>query len=271
MTGRDIRLARLFSGGRNAVVVAVDHGEFDGPLPGMVDLGNTVGRIDPCVSAILLSPGMLRHTAHAFSVKGAPMAMVRLNWSTHFCFHWDYEAGIAVEAFSPEDAVALGAECVLICLTLKTGDEGRDAANVELFCRLAAEARRLGLPVVGEYFPARPDRLSPEELHDEVMRGSRILAELGADLIKTYCTVRFNEVTQGCPVPVLGLGAEKTPRQIQALELAERIVQGGGRGVVFGRNAVQVPDPAAFQRALCAVVQEGVSPSEAARTHGLQD
>ncbi len=271
MSGRDIRLARLFSGGRNAVVVAIDHGEFDGPLPGMVDLGATVSRIDPCVSAILLSPGMLRHTAHAFSAKGSPMAMVRLNWSTHFCFHWDYEAGTAVQAFSARDAVALGAECVLICLTLRTGDESRDAANVELFCRLAGQARELGLPVAGEYFPARPDRLSPEELHDEVMRGSRILAELGADLIKTYCTVRFREVVEGCPVPVLGLGAEKTPRQVQALELAERIVQQGGRGVVFGRNAVQVPDPAAFQRALCAVVQDGVTPAEAVRSFGLRD
>jgi len=271
MTGKEIRLARLFSGGRNAVVVAVDHGEFDGPLPGMVDLAETVRRIDPCVSAILLSPGMLPHTAHAFASRNSPVAMVRLNWSTHFCFHWDYREGIAVQAFSPGQAVALGAECVLICLTLRTGEESRDAANVELFCRLAAEAHQLGLPVVGEYFPARPDRLSPEELHDEVMRGSRILAELGADLIKTYCTLRFDEVTAGCPVPVLGLGAEKTPRQLQALELAARIVQGGGRGVVFGRNAVQVPDPPAFQRALCAVVQDGVTPAEAARANGLTD
>lgn len=270
MTGKDIRIARLFSGG-NAVVVAVDHGEFDGPLPGMIDLPNVVRKIDPCVSAVLLAPGMMPHCSHVFSTRGGPLAMVRLNWSSHFCFHWDYQEGIAVQACSAAQAAALGADVLLICLTLQTGAEARDASNVELFCRMAAEAKSLGIPVVGEYFPARPDRLTPQQLHDEVFRGCRIIAELGADLIKTYCTERFHEVTEGCPVPILGLGAEKTPRQIQALELAARIVDGGGRGVVFGRNAVQVKDPAAFQRALCDVVQNGVQPSQAARTHSLTD
>ena len=270
MTGKDIRLGRLFSGG-NATVVAMDHGEFDGPLPGMIDLPEVIKKVDPCVSAILLSPGMMKHCGHAFTAKGSPLAMVRLNWSSHFCFHWDYDQGIAVQAASAAEAVALGADIVLVCLTLQTGSEARDAANVELFCRLTAEARALGLPVVGEYFPARPDRVSPEQLHEEVYRGCRIIAELGADLIKTYCTIKFDEVTKACPAPILGLGAEKTPRQIQALELAERIIKGGGRGVVFGRNAIQVDDPAAFQRALVDVVQGGKRPSDAAAAHSLKD
>jgi DhnA family fructose-bisphosphate aldolase class Ia len=266
-----MRLGRLFSGGENAVVVAVDHGEFDGPLPGMIDLPAVVGSIDPCVDAILLSPGMLQHCGHAFNRKGAPLAIVRANWSSHFCFHWDYQEGIAVPAASVEDLVAAGAEMALICLTLHTGSEERDAANIEVLCRLAGDARRLGMPVVGEYFPARPDRLSPEELHDEVWKGCRIIAELGADLVKTFYTAKFDEVTRACPVPILGLGAEKTPKQIQALELAERIVKGGGRGVVFGRNAVQVANPAAFQRALGDVVKRGMSPADAASRHRLVD
>lgn len=271
MTGKDIRLSRLFTDGGNAVVVAVDHGEFDGPLPGMIDLPEVVKRIDSCVDAVLLSPGMLSHCGHAFSRKGAPLAMVRLNWSSHFCFHWGYEEGIAVPAMSPADAVAAGAEIVLVCLTLRTGSEAQDASNVEVFCGLVSEAKKLGLPVVGEYFPARPDRLSPDELHDEVLKGCRIVAELGADLIKTFHTRKFSEVTAGCPIPILGLGAEKTPRQIQALDLAERIIQGGGKGVVFGRNAIQVADPAAFQRALADVVKHGASPGDAVARYGLTD
>ena len=265
MTGKDIRLSKLFSNGENAVVVAVDHGEFDGPLPGMIDLPQVVRKVDSCVDAILLAPGMLPHCGHAFAYKGAPISIVRLNWSSHFCFHWDYEEGIGVPAMSPEDAVAAGAGIVLVCLTLQTGSEARDASNVKVFCKLVSAAKKLGLPVVGEYFPARPDRLSPDELHDQVYKGCRIVAELGADLVKTFYTNKFSEVTGSCPIPILGLGAEKTPKQIQALELAERIVQGGGKGVVFGRNAVQVADPAAFQRALAQVVKQGIAPSEAAK------
>lgn len=253
------------------MVVAIDHGEFDGPLPGMIDMPEVVKKVDSGVDAVLLAPGMLAHCGHAFNYKGAPMSMVRLNWSSHFCFHWDYSEGIAVRAWSPIEAAEAGADIALVCLTLKTGSEARDASNVEVFCRILNEARQLGMPVLGEYFPARPDRMSPDELHDEVYKGCRIIAELGADLIKTFYTKRFNEVTQACPIPILGLGAEKTPKQIQALELAERIVQGGGRGVVFGRNATQVADPAAFQCALCDVVKKGISAVDAVKRHGLVD
>lgn len=271
MTGTQIRLNRLFSNGENAVVVAMDHGEFDGPLPGMVNLPEAIANVYSGVSAILLSPGMMAHCARAFSYQGAPMAIVRVNWSSVYAFHWDYHDAETVQAVGIADAVAAGADIVLISVTLKTGSEQRDAANVELFCRLANEAKRLGIPVVGEYFPARSNQLSQEEMHDQVYRSCRILAELGADLIKTFHTHKFAEVTTACPVPILGLGAEKAPAQIDALALAERIVQEGGKGVVFGRNAIQVPDPIAFQKALCDVVKRGTTAAEAAKRYNLTD
>lgn len=270
MTGKEIRLGRLFSGG-NAIVVAVDHGEFDGPLPGMINLPEVVKKIDSGVSAVLLSPGMISHCGHAFNYKGAPMSMMRLNWSTHFVFHWKYSQGIGVPAITPIDAAAAGAEVALVCLTLKTGSESIDAANVESFCSLVNEAKSLGMPVVGEYFPACSDELSKEAMHEQIYMGCRIVAELGADLIKTFHTYKFKEVTESCPIPILGLGAEKTPKQIQALELAEKIVQDGGKGVVFGRNAIQVTDPASFQRALIDVVRNGISAADAVKKFGLID
>lgn len=271
MTGKEIRLARLFSRGGNAVIVAIDHGEFDGPLPGMVNMPEVVKHIDPTVDGILLSPGMLPHCGHAFSYKGAPMPIVRLNWSSHFCFHWNYSKGVAVPAISAADAAAAGADIVLVCLTLRTGSEGTDAENVQVFGQLVGEARKLGIPVIGEYFPAVTHGLSPEEFHDQILKGCRIAAELGADLIKTFHTHDFGEVTGSCPVPILGLGAEKTPTQLEALTLADSIIRDGGRGVVFGRNAVQVADPEAFQRALCEVVKNRVPAADAARAQNLQD
>jgi hypothetical protein len=41
--------------------------------------------------------------------------------------------------------------------------------------------------------------------------------------------------------------------------------------VVFGRNALQVPDPKRFQRALCAVVREGMSAEEAVKQFEIAD
>jgi DhnA family fructose-bisphosphate aldolase class Ia len=271
MTGKQIRLARLFSRGR-AVIVAADHGEFDGPIPGMIDLPRTLSQVvSPEVDGVLLSPGMLTHCAELFTTRGGPLAVMRVNWSSVYAFHWGYNDAATVPAVSIPRAVELGADVVLISLTLHTGSEERDARNVEVFCSMRDDAHRLGIPVIGEAFPARCNELTPDEMHDYVHAGARILAELGADLIKTFHTARFPDVVAGCPVPILALGAEKTPTQLQALGLAEREVRDGARGVVFGRNVLQAPEPLRFQRALCEVVRNDMPAAEAVATFELRD
>jgi len=269
MNGSIIRLNKLFSQNQPAVVIAIDHGYMDGPIAGMENLPETIQKIDSCVDAILLSPGMLKQLHGAFDYKGAPIPIVRLNWSTVFCFEWGYSQARTTPAFTVKEAIRLGAEIVLISLTLKTGDEANDVRNVEIFSRLRSEAAEYGIPVVGECFPNDSDNLSPHEMHDQILRGTRILAELGADLIKTFRTRDFPSVINGCPIPILGLGGHATPDPLDSLELARAIIAEGARGVVFGRNAIQRADPKAYQRALCDVVKRGVTPAQAAEAHHL--
>jgi len=268
MDGREIRLRRLFGRG-NAVVIAIDHGMFDGPIVGMEDLPATAGKINPAVDAVLLAPGMLRHCCELFADRRRPVAMVRLNWNSVYCFQWGYRAARSVYCFGVEDALREGMDVALVSLTLQTGDEERDAANVEVFSRLTTRAHQLGIPVVGEYFPVGHLDMSPDQLHENVLAGCRITAELGADAIKTFNTRDFAEVTGTCPVPVLGLGAERLPAQEDALRLAASEVGAGARGVVFGRNAIQVPDPHAFQSALCEVVRDGADVDAVAARYSL--
>jgi len=268
MDGREIRLRRLFGNGR-AVIIAIDHGMFDGPLPGMEDLPALASHINPDVDAVLLAPGMLRRCAGLFAERRRPLAVVRLNWNSVYCFGWNYRKAASAFCHEVEDALREGMDIPLVSLTLRTGSEERDARNVEVFSRLTARAHALGLPVIGEYFPAGGAEMAPEELHENVYRGARIAAELGADAVKTFYTHEFRAVTESCPVPVLGLGAEKLPTQADALRLAAAEVGAGAGGVVFGRNAVQVPDPRAFQAALCAVVREGAKPDDVVERYRL--
>jgi DhnA family fructose-bisphosphate aldolase class Ia len=269
MDGRQIRIQRLMGHGR-AVVIAMDHGMFDGPIPAMEDLPQTARKINPLVDAVLLAPGMLRHCRSIFAGQKRPLAAVRLNWNSVYCFHWEYRQARGVHACDVEDAIREGMDVALVSLTLQTGSEERDAANVEVFSRLTTAAHRLGIPVIGEYFPTGHLQMTPKQLHENVRIGARIVAELGADVIKTFNTVDFALVTSTCPVPVLGLGAEKLPTPLDALKLAAAEVAAGAGGVVFGRNAIQVEDPHAFQAALCDVVKMGVSPQEAAERHHLK-
>ena len=268
MDGREIRLKRLMGEGR-AVGIAIDHGLFDGPIPAMEDLPATARKINPAVDAVLLAPGMVRHCSAIFAGQRRPLAVMRLNWNTVYCFHWNYREAKSVPAYGAEEALREGMDVALVSLTLQTGSEERDAANVECFARLTTQMHALGIPVIGEYFPTGHQQMTPAQLHADVKTGARIVAELGADVIKTFNTEKFREVTGTCPVPVLGLGAEKLPTQLAALTLASAEVAAGAGGVVFGRNAIQVADPHAFQAALCDVVKFNVAPAQALAKHKL--
>lgn len=269
MEGVEIRYRKLFGSEERAVVVACDHGMFDGPHRGMEDIPALLDRIADGPDGILLSPGMLRRARNFFARRNAPVAIVRLNYNSIFCFHWQYKDAAIAHLYEPEEAVRLGADWVLVCLTLRSASEAQDARNAEIFAELCTKAHRLGLPVVGEYFPASHLAKSPEEFHEEILIGCRMLSELGADCIKTFYTCNFSEVTSACPIPILGLGAEKTPTDLDALQLAQDQVRDGARGVVFGRNVVQSTDPRRFVAALHDVVRRGLSAAEAARRHGL--
>jgi DhnA family fructose-bisphosphate aldolase class Ia len=266
----NLRLQRLFNRNERAVIVAMDHCLFDGPTRGMINLTETAGKVAACVDGILLSPAMLPYCQDAFNYKGAPMAVVRLNWSTTYCFQWHYKQGATVPAFTAQEAVRWGGEVALVSLTLETASEANDAHNVEIFRQICRDAKELGMPVVGEYFPPEAETLAPDELQEKIYRGTRIIAELGADLIKTLYTRDFRSVTASSPVPVLGLGAAKLPTQRAALQLAADEVAAGAGGVVFGRNALQVPNPRAFQQALCDVVKRGLAPEAAVSKYQLE-
>ncbi len=269
MTGVDIRQARLFPNGKNAVIVAVDHGQTFGPIPGLLDFTTAVERLGEA-DGILLAPAMIKFTGQLFCQRGNPLVITRLNWSTRHCVPWGYQEAKTVVAMSVPTAVRLGAEMVLASLILKTGSEGEDAENVEIFARIAEEAHDLGLPVIGEVFPPSEARLDKKELHDYIKKTSRIACELGADALKTFYTGDlFSEIIEGVPIPVLVLGSEKFEHELQALELANRAVQGGARGVVFGRNVTQAKDPVRFLKALKAVVKAGVEPIQAMADNGL--
>ena len=266
MSGKNIRLSKLFPSGKNAVIVAVDHGQTFGPMPGLVHFTKVVERLREA-NGVLMAPQMIRFSGDLFCGKDAPVVIARLNWNTIHCEPWDYREAHIVKAISVEAAVAAGAEIVLASLVLKTGSEEHDARNVQVFAGLAEESYRLGIPLIGEVFPVGGLQDNADEFHDYIKKACRIACELGADAIKTFYTGDcFGEVVEGAPIPIFTLGAEKLPTELDALELAHKAINAGARGVVFGRNVLQADDPAKFLRRLKAVVQEGRKPVEAIQT-----
>jgi DhnA family fructose-bisphosphate aldolase class Ia len=269
VTGEAIRLSRLFSEGKNAVVVAVDHGLYFGPLQGMFNLPEVIHKASGA-DAILMAPGMPAHCQSVFSKRGAPACIVRLNWGSNYAAMWNYKHSHSVPMISVADAVAQGADLVISSLSLKNPDEMEDAHNVEVFSQCVAQARALGIPLVGEVYPTGGDDQQPEDLQDEIFVGCRIIAELGADLVKTFYTgKRFNEIIAATPVPVLALGAKKLPKESDVLNLAAVSVEAGARGIVYGRNVIQSEHPDRLLEALKEVVKEFQAPDKVAAKYKL--
>jgi DhnA family fructose-bisphosphate aldolase class Ia len=271
MDGITIRLNRLFPDGKPTVIVAIDHGQTFGPLQGIEDFTAATAKLSEA-DGVLMAPHMIRFSGNLFLGRNRPVVIARLNWNTIHCYPWDYREGWATQAISPATAVALGADVLLASLVLQTGDEAHDAENVGMFAQLAEECHRLGIPLIGEVFPAGGAEAEHdlERLHPYIKITCRIAAELGADAIKTFYTgARFPEVVEGCPIPIFCLGAEKLESELDALKLAQREIAAGARGVVFGRNVIQARDPAKFLQALKAVVQEESTPKDAADRFGL--
>jgi len=263
--GERIRLGRLFSDSERAVIVAIDHGLYFGPLPGLINLPKVIQKL-AAADGILLSAGMIRHCAGFFSRRGAPALITRLNWATNYMAQWEYDHSHAVPLLSVEQALHLGADVVVASLTLQAPDQAEDAHNVELVARYVQEKEQAGIPLICEVYPIGGDFAQPEELQEQVLIGCRMAAELGADLVKTFYTGKgFSKVTAAANIPIFALGAMKKPSELDALRLAADAVAAGARGVVFGRNVVQARKPGQLLGALKRVVQDGATPTRAAR------
>src|SRR5208283_3864199 len=104
MSGIDLRIARMFHGKKNLVISALDHVMEYGDQPGIED---PAAAIRNCrgTDALLMSRFMLRRNPDLMGAPGAPLAVVRINWSSSFYYPLDYRVGNTCVATTVDDAV----------------------------------------------------------------------------------------------------------------------------------------------------------------------
>jgi putative autoinducer-2 (AI-2) aldolase len=93
---------------------------------------------------------------------------------------------------------------------------------------------------------------------------SRIAAELGARVVKTYYVAEgFEKVVRGCPVPIVIAGGPKVDTEIEVFNWIYDAIQKGAIGVNLGRNIWQHDHPVAMAKAIRAIIHENATPDEA--------
>jgi len=270
MSGINLRVKKLFRGKKNLVISALDHVMEYGDQPGLEDARRAIMN---CLGtdALLLPRFMLKRHWDLFASSTAPMPVVRINWTSAFYYPLEYRKGYTRIATTVEEAVEAGAELVICSLFLENEDEEMETLNVEIFSEVVRQKERLGIPLIGECYVVEHKEKSPEEVHKKVKRVTRVMAELGADLIKTFYTgERFHEVVENTPIPVFTIGAEKLKTDLEVLKKAHNSVMQGARGIIFGRNIFMAEKPSRLIEALNEVINDGVKPELAAEKYGLK-
>ena len=239
--GLSNRLSRIIRDGRT-VMLAVDHGYFQGPTTGLENPRKAITPLLPYADSLMLTRGVLRTSVDAG--QNVPVVL-RVSGGTSILKELSNE----VVTTSIEEALRLNASAVAVSIFVGSENEKQTLANLS---SLVDEGERYGMPVLAVTAVGR------EMARDARYLGlaCRIAAELGASIVKTYYCEDFGKVVGGCPVPVVIAGGKKLPER-EALQLAYDATSNGASGVDMGRNIFQSSDPVAMIRAVRAVVHEG--------------
>ena len=250
--GMGNRLERLMPYWRT-VMLAVDHGYFQGPTTGLENPRRAITPLLPHCDSLMLTRGVLRT---AIDSNARVPIVLRVSGGTSILKELSNE-GVTT---SIEEAVRLNASAVAVSVFVGSEHERETLMNL---AGLVNEGERYGVPVLAVTAVGR-----------EMNRDSRYLglacrmaAELGARVVKTYYCEDFEKVVDACPVPLVIAGGKKLPEK-EALELAHNAVAKGAVGVDMGRNIFQSSNPVGMIKAVRAVVRDGANVDDALKMLG---
>ena len=248
--GMQNRLSNIFDPDTgHAVMLAFDHGYFQGPTSGLERVDLSIAPIARYADTLMLTRGILRSVIPPTYTGG--LVLRATGGSSILKELSDEQIAISID-----DAVRLNAAALAVQVFIGGEYESQSVHNLT---RIIDMGNRHGIATLAVTAVGRD--LARDARYMRL--ATRICAELGATFVKTYYTDDdFETVTSSCPVPIVIAGGKKLP-EADALTLAYRAIQEGAAGVDMGRNIFQSDSPAAMIQAVRMVVHEGASAKEA--------
>lgn len=266
------RLNRLFAADGKCFDVAVDHGFFGERtfLTDIEDMDKVVRiLVDAMPDAIQLTIGQ---AAKLQNIPGPrkPALVLRTDVANVYGKLLPRTLYSRIIAEPVEQAVRLDAACVVVNLfNLPDQPEVMEACIANI-CAIKPACERYGMPLMVEPLVMKDNASAGGYMVDgdidKILPLVRQAVELGADIIKADPTDdvsqyhRVIEIASGVPVLVRGGGRVS---DAEILRRTHELMGQGAKGIVYGRNVIQHPNPAGMTRALMAVVHEGATPDEA--------
>ncbi len=246
--GMKDRLARIFSpvSGRT-VMLAFDHGYIMGPTSGLERMDLTILPLIEYADCIMCTRGALRTLVPPTA--GKPVSL-RYSAGSTVLTELNDECVMDIE-----EAVRLNAS--LLAVMVAVGDKF-EAITIRNLTRAVDMGTRYGIPTLGVTAVGKDMARDARYLS----MASRVCAENGAHVVKTYFCENFEQVASTCPVPIVLAGGKKLP-ELDALSMAYQAIDQGASGVDMGRNIFQAGDPIAMIQAVRSVVHDREKPEKA--------
>jgi 3-hydroxy-5-phosphonooxypentane-2,4-dione thiolase len=251
--GMKNRLSRIIKPdtGRT-VMLAVDHGYFQGPTSGLEIMEETLAPLAGYADCLMLTRGILRTSVSpgvqapiVLRVSGGQSVLTELSNET---------LNVAID-----DCVRLNVSGMALSMYVGAQHEHQ---TMVAFAKLIDAGYSAGIPVLAVTAVGRDMARDARYL----ALSSRIAAEMGANIVKTYYCENFERVIQTCPVPIVMAGGKKLP-EIEALTMAYNAVTRGAVGVDMGRNIFQSDCPVGMIKAVRAVVHHDEKPEKAVKIY----
>ena len=246
--GMKDRLARIFNPvSGHTVMLAFDHGYLMGPTAGLERMDLTIVPLIEYADCIMCTRGALRTIVPPTA--GKPVSL-RYSSGTTVLTELNDECIMDIE-----EAIRINAS--LLAVMVAVGDR-YEATTIRNLTRTVDLGSRYGIPTLGV------TAVGKEMARDAryLAMASRVCAENGAHVVKTYFCDDFEKVASTCPVPIVLAGGKKLP-ELEALTMAYKAIDQGASGVDMGRNIFQAGDPIAMIQAVRAVVHDMETPQKA--------
>jgi len=242
------RLSRIFNPKTGkTLMLAFDHGFIMGPTSGLERIDLNILPLIEYADCLMCTRGILQ-------------SVVPPNTNKPICLRSDAGTTILTALndnvlIDAEDAIRMNVSAMAIMLAI--GDEAYEAKTIANLYKAVDLGIRYNIPVMGV------TAVGTQMARDARYFGlaSRVCAENGANIVKTYYCEGFDKVAAACPVPVVIAGGKKLPEK-EALELCYNAINDGAAGVDMGRNVFQSESPEAMIQAIHAVVHEGLTPEQ---------
>ena len=275
------RMNRLFNPTSGRFLdVAVDHGFFGEHsfLTGIEDIEKSVTTLVAAKpDAIQLTPGQAA-VLQRIPARDKPALVLRVDIANVYGNPLDSHIFSTHFPDAIEQAIRLDAACVVANLLHLPGRPEVREQCIRTIMELRAQTERYNIPLMVEPLVMRDNSEAGGYMVDgdtaKIVALVRQAKELGADLIKADPTDNVSEyhevVTVAGDVPVLVRGGGRTSDRI-ILERTAGLLEQGARGVVYGRNIIQHPDPAGITAALMGILHEDLSVERALERIGGTD